>query len=98
MTLHITEHARARVRERLNIPKKAVDRVVINAFENGKKHSDFSGKFRRYLDGVFLKHCNATNMRVHGHHLFIFDNETLITAWIVPPMFRALAERAGGAA
>ena len=98
MTLRITEHGRERVRKRLNIKKKAVDRVAINAFEKGKKHSDFSGKFRRYLDGVFLRHCTATNMRVHGHHLFIFDNDTLVTAWIVPPEFRSLAERAGRAA
>lgn len=86
--MRMTTHASARMRERMGVPKRAVAKLAETALSEGKRHSDFAGSIRRYLDGVFLQHRSATNMRVYAQHLFIFDGETLITAWMLPPKFR----------
>lgn len=85
---HVTQHGGKRVRERLGIPKKAVARMAELALAEGKRHSDFAGSMRRYLDSVFLEHRTANNMRVYAQHLFLFDGPSLITAWQLPPKFR----------
>lgn len=84
----ITRHGSKRVRERLGIPKKAVARMAELALVEGKRHADFAGAMRRYMDGVFLEHKTANNMRVYAQHLFVFNGETLITAWQLPAKFR----------
>lgn len=92
--MRLTRHGKQRTRERLGVPKRAVERLVEKALTEGKRHSDFAGSFRRYLDGQFLKHRTANNMRVYSGHLFIFDSDTLVTAWLLPGKFRKIAERA----
>lgn len=89
--IQISVHAIQRVRKRCGIQKKAVPKLVREAMEQGRRHSDFSGKFCRYLDGVFLKEKSANNMRVHNGFLFLFRDQLLITAWPVPPQFRKAA-------
>jgi hypothetical protein len=86
--MQVTKHSEARSRERLGIPKKAVAKMATEALERGKRHSDFSGSIKRYLDGVFLTCRSANNMRVHAQHLFLFNGETLITVWQIPPKYR----------
>ena len=87
----VTQHGADRVRERVGVPKRAVARMADKAFADGAKHSDFAGSMRRYLDGVFLEHGNANNMRVYNQHLFLFAGATLITAWPVPQKYRSAA-------
>ena len=86
--MRVTKHSESRSRERLGIPKKAVAKMAEDALLKGKRHSDFSGSIKRYLDGVFLQYGNANNMRVYVQHLFIFAGETLITVWPLPPKYR----------
>lgn len=93
MSVIVSKHASDRVRERLGMPKKAVTRLAEQAFDKGMRRADFSGSFRRYLDATFFAERKGNNMRVYGHHLFLFQDDTLITAWIVPPKYRALAEK-----
>lgn len=69
--------------------------MAARALTDGAQHSDFSGRMRKYLDWVFLNHgCNASNMRVYSQHLFIFDGETLVTAWPLPSQYRNAATNA----
>lgn len=86
--MHITQHGEGRIRERIGVPKRAVPKLAADALAKGKSHADFAGSMRRYLDGIFLEHRNATNMRVFAQHVFIFNGDTLITAWMLPPKFR----------
>lgn len=90
--IHVTEHAEERVRERLGLPRKAVAKLAEEAFRSGKQHSDFAGRMKRYLDGVFLEHRTANNLRVYNRHVFVFANETLITAWPVPAFLRKVCQ------
>jgi hypothetical protein len=89
----ITDHADDRMRKRLGLPRKALDKQAAKALEKGATHADFSGSFRRYLDGVFLSERNASNMRIHAGHLYLFKDETLITCWALPPKFRSVKPR-----
>ena len=82
-------HGNSRVRERMGIPKKAVARMVEKAATEGRSPNEFSGRFRRYLDGLFLKHHKATNIRVYGQYIFLFNTTMeLITAWPFPAGFK----------
>lgn len=86
--VEITDHAMRRCRKRMGLQKKAIQKMAETAFNQGKQHKDFSGSFRRYLDGEFLKDKTASNMRVWNGYLFIFAGETLITAWLLPGKYR----------
>lgn len=87
---HITQHGMDRLSERSGKPKRAIQKLANDALSKGKKHSEFSGSFKRYLDGVFLDHRNATNMRVYAAQLFLFRDDVLITAWQIPPKYRGV--------
>lgn len=86
--LHVTDHAELRVRKRMGLPRKAVEKMAQTALERGVRHHQYAGSFRRYLDGVFLKERTANNMRVHANYLFLFDEGDLITCWAIPAEFR----------
>lgn len=88
MSTKVSKHGATRVRERLGVPKRAVQRMAEKAFTDGKKHSDYSGSFLKYLNVIFLEYKTANNMRVYNQHLFLFNGETLITAWPLPAKFR----------
>ena len=91
--IQVTEHADLRVRKRLGLPRRAVERQAAAAMEQGATHGQFTGKFRRYLDGVYLRERSANNMRVHAGHLYIFVDDILITCWPLPPHFRNIKPR-----
>lgn len=84
----LTHHGEERMRKRLGLPRKAVARTAEKALREGYTHSQFSGSFKRYLDGVYLKERTANNLRVYGGHLYLFAGETLVTCWQVPNKFR----------
>lgn len=64
------------------------------ALIDGQSHWDFSGSIRRYLDAVRHNHGNCNNLRIHGGHLFLFADKTLVTAWALPNRYRKIADRA----
>jgi hypothetical protein len=80
----ISEHASTRMKERLGIPKSAHQRTAQRAFDQGVKHSETFGNLCRYLDKQYLSHSQANNMRVHGHHIFVFADTVLITVLHLP--------------
>lgn len=91
----ITHHALHRCRKRFGLPTKAVKRAADIALRDGVPREQFSGRFRRYLDGVFMQECTAGEMRVYGDRLFIFDGRLLLTAWQLPGNYRRLLQREG---
>lgn len=90
MSATLTDHGMERLSERSGKPKRALQKLADDALARGAKHADFSGSFKRYLDGVFLEHRNASNMRVYAGQLFLFSGEALITAWPIPPKYRGV--------
>lgn len=84
----VTYHAEARVRERMGVPKRAVARMAERAFREGAKHSEYSGRMRRYLDQVYLKEHKTNQLRVYNQCLFLFADDVLLTAWQLPQELR----------
>lgn len=84
----VTPHAEKRTRERMGIPKRAVQRMAEKAWEEGFHHRDAQGRARRYLDRLYLSHRRADNMRVHGSFVWMFGGSKLLTVLVVDPKMR----------
>lgn len=82
----LTHHGIKRVRQRLGLPKKAVEKLVSEAQERGAAPEDFSGQMRKYLDWVARhKHeARIASLRVHSGYVFVFRDDVFITAWPLP--------------
>lgn len=89
----MTKHGTQRTKERLGISKKLADKNATKALRYGVRHSDTSGKLKRYCDGVYLNHENGNNLRIYNRHVYVFYNEILITVFCLPKMFIAQAEK-----
>jgi hypothetical protein len=82
--VHITDHADTRIKERLGLPKSARQKAAEKAYAEGKQHSETKGKLHRYLDGLWLQKGNANKMRLYSNHVWMFNDNTLITVWEIP--------------
>lgn len=80
----ITRHARQRMRERLGLPKRAVQRHAQRAYDEGLHHGGVSGAAGRYLDALYFKNRCANDLRVYGEFVFVFANGVLITVHEIP--------------
>jgi hypothetical protein len=85
----ITDHAHDRMKERLGLPKRAHQAAAERAYVYGRHHSDAKGRLKRFLDGRWLDHRTANNVRIYGEHIYFFRDSTLITVYEVPKSLRA---------
>lgn len=89
MDVIVTDHADDKLKERLGLPKSARVKAAQRAFDNGKRHSDAVGSLKRYLDGCWLRHKQANNVRLHAEHIWFFADERLVTVYEIPKRLRA---------
>ena len=95
--MKITEHAKGRIKKRCGLPKKALERNAKTAFDEGVKHSECTGRLRKYCDYLFLSHRHvnsANNIRFYGNHVYIFMDEKLITVLPLPNIYRDALKKA----
>ena len=89
----ITKHACERMRKRIGIPKKAVERKAVKAFYLGRRVSEgcgVLGKFMaRCIDFDRWHHYDV----VYGNFLYIFNRNILITVYGVPSEIRHMRMR-----
>lgn len=89
-----SDHGVKRLRQRLGLPKKAVEREIARALESGTPRTDFSGRMRRTLDYLFHRHGHYGDYRVWRGWIFIFKGQTFVT---VIPLTNGLQNtKAGG--
>ncbi len=98
MNVHVSKHGKERIGERCGLRKRAVQRLADSAFNRGKRIHDFSGSFRRYLEGVYMAQGNANNLRIYNEKLWLFADSCLITVWHLPNEYKSAANRAKEAA
>lgn len=92
----LTQHSKMRAKERLGIKKKSFQRQANRALEFGLVHSDFKGRFKKFLDALYFKYKTAGAVRVYGEHVYLFTTEDiLITVFHVPTKFKRLALKLG---
>jgi hypothetical protein len=87
----VTHHAADRMKSRIGIPKKAIQRTAEAAFENGVTHKAAKGRLKKWYSKLFREHKTANNVRTFGKHVYIFSNRTLITVIHLPHNLEKLA-------
>lgn len=92
-TIDLTRHAEKRIRQRLGINKKAVERNAEKALQYGVTHAEATGRLCKYLDGIFLRNFRPTNMRVYNHSTYLFRDTKLITVLPLPRDLWKLADK-----
>ena len=93
MSAHVTVHAQERGRQRLGLHRCALQRTADRVLAEGIKHSEVTGRLRRFLDRLYLSHRPANGIRIHGEQIYVFNGVILITVFPVPTEFRgALAK------
>jgi hypothetical protein len=79
----VTKHAEERMRKRLGLKRKAVERLAQTALTDGVPHADTTGSLHRYLDLQALGYDRKCKWRIYGNNLYAFTfNDVLIT--VVP--------------
>lgn len=90
-TMEVTKHASKRIRERLGLPKRAVEKNAVEAFHKGKPHSQCKGRLKKYIDYILLHqgHSIKGKPRIWNNMIYLFTNsETLVTVFHLPPHLR----------
>ena len=89
----VTKHATMRTRKRLGIPKKSADANAEKALHNGFHRTQAKNALRRYLDGVWYQYPPVNNIRVYHRHVYIFNNDILITVLNLPKKYHDVADK-----
>ena len=83
--LRVSKHGSKRARQRVGIPKKAVDKMARTALERGIGYREATGKLRDYIGWLYEKYDgNGNNIRVYGDKVYVFHDAILITVLNVP--------------
>lgn len=85
----VTNHGELRIRKRIGVKRKAVDKLADRALKEGIGRTEFSGSLRRYLDGMYY-HYNeeANNIKVWSEKVWVFAGEVLITVLDLPQRYK----------
>lgn len=88
--MEVTKHGSKRIRDRVGVNKRAVERVAKKAFEEGLTHAEAKGNLRRWMSMTFRRYVRGNQMRIYGEKLYIFHNDRLITVIDVPSNLKGL--------
>lgn len=91
--MKITNHARLRGAERLNLPLEPFKRLAGIAMERGLSHAETTGKLNRYVTSLYMNGHNANNIRIYGDFVYLFKGGTLITVLALPNNMKAIANK-----
>jgi hypothetical protein len=86
--VRVSKHASDRMGERVGLSVAASTRLASKALESGFTHAETNGRLHRFLDGLYLRHQTASNMRLYGEHVYLFAGQTLVTVIALPNQFK----------
>lgn len=84
MSVIITKHAEERLKERIGLGKKALQRAAEAAYEKGVKHSETTGNLNKWVTSLYFRNPEANNIRLYNDKAWIFAGQKLITVIQVP--------------
>lgn len=84
MTVVVTKHAEKRLRERMGLGKKAVQRAAEMAFDKGIKHAETTGNLNKWITSLYFNNKTANNIRLYNDKAWIFVGKNLITVLQIP--------------
>lgn len=83
--LHVTEHAKKRLKERNGLNKKSIDRMAEKALNEGIRHSQTKGNLNKWISKQFFYNHKASNIRLYGDKAYLFTkDDKLITVLQIP--------------
>lgn len=86
--MNVTRHGSKRVKSRMGIPKKAVDRQFKLALDKGKQQKDLKGNLAKWGAKIALSQNNPHSIALYNGHAFIYakkdDESILITVIPIP--------------
>lgn len=88
----VTNHAEDRTRERAGLPKRTVEKNAERAFIDGLEHWELKGSLKRFVDGLYLQHKSANNIRIYCGNVYMFKGNVLVTVISLPARYRKTAE------
>ena len=90
MCVTVTDHAQKRIRERVGLPKRAVEKNAERALKKGIKHSQLSGRVKKFVDALYFKYQTANNIRIYENSVYLFAGGILITVIDLPQKYRKI--------
>lgn len=91
--LQVSRHGECRARQRVGLPKRAVERNAQRALVEGIGYLEASGALRRYLGWLYERYDgNGNNIRIYNGYVYVFHDALLITVLFVPLEYRKRAE------
>lgn len=89
MPAEITRHGGKRARERIGIPKRAVQRRAEQALAKGTERRDTTGSLREYLDILYRsENGKSDEIRVLSGYIYIFCEKRLLTVLVLPKEYQ----------
>ena len=90
---NVTKHATRRTKERLGLPKKTADANAEKALKGGFHRTQAKNGLRRYLDAIWYRYPPVNNIRVYHRHIYIFNDDILITVMNLPKKYFDVADK-----
>ena len=91
--LQVSRHGERRVRQRVGLPKRAVERNAQRALTEGIGYKEAVGALRRYIGWLYERYDgNGNNIRINGDKVWVFHDGILITVLNVPGEHRKAAK------
>jgi len=92
--VYITKHAEKRLKERIGLNKKVLQRAAETAYEKGIRHNETIGNLNKWVTAKFFQNTNANNIRLYNDKAWIFAGDRLITVIQIPSSLKRNLEEA----
>lgn len=94
MSVIVTKHAEKRMRERVGLNKKAIQRAAETAYEKGIKHCETTGNLNKWVTSLYFNNRTANNIRLYGDKAWIFAGKNLVTILQIPASLKKSVKEA----
>lgn len=87
--MRVSRHGEKRIRQRVGIPRRSVERLARVILERGTRREAHKGRLRRYLDRkyegtVASKKGSVIDVILYGGTIYVIADETILTAYKLP--------------
>ena len=84
----VSVHGAQRIRERLGLPRSAIQRIANRAYVDGIPRTSIRGSLRAFLDSIARHEDVVSEVRVHAYNVYIFRDNTLVTIVPLPVKYK----------
>ena len=83
--VRFSDHAVERVKKRLGLNKKALERHIVKVVSDGVRFDELKGKLKQYATSLYYRKNIYPEIIVYNRFIYLFDDENvLITICYVP--------------